>query len=77
LILTAVCRLRLDKWVRRDNELKTRISDILQKCADFEFQLVPKIKEAINAYATISQNEFQIVGDAFTNLQGITDSERS
>ena len=62
--------MHLEKWVQRDNELKARISDILQRCASFEFKLVPKIKEAVNAYVSISQNEFQIVGEAFTDLQG-------
>jgi len=62
--------LHLEKWVQRDNELKARISDIFQRCANFEFQLIPRIKDAINAYVCISQNEFQIVGEAFTDLQG-------
>lgn len=76
-VLTVECRLHLEKWVQRDNELKARISDILQRCANFEFKLVPKIKEAVNAYVSISQNEFQIVGEAFTDLQGIADHEEA
>jgi hypothetical protein len=68
--LTAECRLHLEKWVRRDNELKARISDIHQRCANFELNLVPKIKEALSTYVSISQNEFQTAGEAFTELQG-------
>jgi len=75
LSLTAECRLYLEKWVQRDNELKASISQILQRSADFEFKLVPKIKEAVNAHVAISQNKFQIVGDALTDLQGTPGKE--
>lgn len=73
--LTAECRLYLEKWVQRDNELKASIFEILQRSADFEFKLVPNIKEAVNAHVDISQNEFQIVGDALTDLQGTPGKE--
>jgi len=55
--------------------LKASISNILQRSADFEFKLVPEIKDAVNAHVAISQNEFQIVGDALTDLQGTAAKE--
>lgn len=65
------CLLRLRKWIDRDNELKLHISGIQQKCAEFEYQLIPKIKEAGKAYSYISQNEFQVAGEAFSDLSSM------
>jgi hypothetical protein len=62
--------LYLRKWIDRDNELKLHISGIQQKCAEFEYQLIPKIKEAGKAYVLISQHEFQTAGEAFADLNG-------
>ena len=67
-LLTVECLFRLRKWIDRDNELKLHIAGIQQKCAEFEYQLIPKIKEAGKAYASISQNEFHIAGDAFVDI---------
>ena len=62
------CQRRLKKWIDVDNELKIRIADIQQKCAQFEYKLIPKIKDATRAYAAISQTEFQTMGDAFADF---------
>ena len=70
-LLTVECLFRLRKWIDRDNELKLHIAGIQQKCAEFEYQLVPKIKEAGKAYTTISQNEFQTAGDTFVDINSI------
>ena len=51
--------------------MKLHIAGIQQKCAEFEYQLVPKIKEVGKAYATISQNEFQVAGDALVDINSM------
>jgi hypothetical protein len=64
------CVKRLRKWVDMDNELKLHVAGIQQKCADFEYKLVPKIKEVGNAYVTIAQNEYQTASGHFSDLKG-------
>ena len=66
------CLYRLGKWVERDNNLKLRLQGIEEKCYHFEFHLVAKIKEAGKAYASISQNEFQVAGEALSDLNSIS-----
>ena len=64
------CVKRLRKWVDLDNELKVHVAGIQQKCADFEYKLIPKIKEVGNAYVTIAQNEYQVASGYFSDLKG-------
>ena len=62
--------MRLREWVDLDNELKLHVANIQQKCADFEYKLVPKIKDVGTAYVAIAQNEYQVASACFSDLKG-------
>jgi hypothetical protein len=71
IVLTEECRVRLKDWVEQNNEFRLQINEIQRKCADFEQQLVLRIKEAGKAYSEIAENEFRVATDLFGDLKRI------
>ena len=74
-MLIVECLYYLQRWIDRNNRLKKHYSNIQEKCAEFEYQFVPKLKAVCRAYVALVQNECQIVNEAVLDLDGTLPSQ--